>query len=141
MSTATAAPSLPTEKVHQRYRPVLLVFCCTLIGAIAQILIKMGATDLAHHNAHPGLISAALGMFTDPWLFSGYGCYGLSTVLLVLALREGELSMLYPVIALTYVWVALLSFVVFHEALEPLKLFGIALIVGGVAVLGRKGRN
>src|SRR5579864_3186702 len=58
VSTATAAPTLPTERVHHRYRPVLLVFCCTLIGAIAQILIKIGATDLAHHNAHPGLIGA-----------------------------------------------------------------------------------
>ena len=139
MSSATIAPSVTAAQMN-RYRPVVLVFCCTLIGAVAQILIKSGATDLARHSAHPGLIGAALGMFTDPWLFSGYCLYGVSTVLLILALREGELSMLYPVIALTYVWVALLSFVIFHEALEPLKLFGIALIVGGVAVLGRKGR-
>jgi multidrug transporter EmrE-like cation transporter len=77
-------------------------------------------------------------MFTDPWLFSGYALYGVSAVLMVLALRDGELSLLYPVIALTYVWVSLLSFVIFHESLGAFKLAGIALIVIGVGVLGRR---
>jgi multidrug transporter EmrE-like cation transporter len=66
--------------------------------------------------------------------------YGLSTVLLVIALRDGELSLLYPVIALTYVWVTLLSFLVFHESINPLKMAGIAIIVTGVTVLGRSGK-
>ena len=57
---------------------------------------------------------------------------------MVLALRDGELSMLYPVIALTYVWVSVLSFLIFRESLPPMKLLGISLIVIGVAVLGRK---
>lgn len=122
----------------RRRRALLLVFFCTLIGAISQILIKTGATILAHQVAHPGLLNAAAGMFTNPWLFSGYAFYGVSAVLMVLALRDGELSMLYPVIALTYVWVSLLSFVIFHESIGVWKMAGIALIVTGVAVLGRR---
>jgi drug/metabolite transporter (DMT)-like permease len=55
----------------------------------------------------------------------------------VLALRDGELSLLYPVIALTYVWVTLLSVVVFHDRVNPIKLAGVGTIVVGVAVLGR----
>ena len=39
----------------------------------------------------------------------------------MLALRDGELSLLYPVIALTYVWVTVLSLVIFHEAMNPFK--------------------
>ena len=42
-------------------------------------------------------------------LFCGYFLYGLGAVLFTLALRDGELSVLYPVISLTYVWVAILS--------------------------------
>ena len=114
------------------------MFFCTLIGAVSQILIKTGATILAKQVAHPGLLNAAAGMFTNPWLFSGYAFYGVSAVLMVLALRDGELSMLYPVIALTYVWVSLLSFVIFHESIGVWKMTGIGLIVTGVAVLGRK---
>ena len=54
-----------------------------------------------------------------------------------LALRDGELSIVYPVIALTYVWVSLLSVLVFHEPMNIFKAVGIAVIVAGVAVLGR----
>ncbi len=139
MSTSTLTASLTEESDARRRRALLLVFFCTLIGAVSQILIKTGATVLARQVAHPGLISAATGMFTNPWLFSGYALYGVSAVLMVLALRDGELSLLYPVIALTYVWVALLSFVLFHESVGTLKMAGIGLIVAGVAVLGRKG--
>ena len=81
-----------------------------------------------------------MAVFSNLPLFSGLALYGVSTVLLVLALRDGELSMLYPVIALTYVWVTALSLVIFHDRVSPAKLAGIAIIVLGVGVLGR-GRN
>jgi multidrug transporter EmrE-like cation transporter len=110
-----------------------LVFGCTILGAAAQILMKTGANNLAH----VGL----LGMASNLPLMAGYAFYGLSTVLLVLALRDGELSLLYPVIALTYVWVTGLSFVVFHDTINIPKLLGISVIVIGVAILGRGGKE
>jgi drug/metabolite transporter (DMT)-like permease len=114
-------------------RPVLLVFGCTILGAAAQIFMKLGA----NHLAHPGLI----GMLTNLALLSGLVLYGLSTVLLVLALKDGELSLLYPVIALTYVWVTVLSLVLLHDQPNPYKLAGIAIIVIGVSVLGSGGKR
>jgi multidrug transporter EmrE-like cation transporter len=69
-------------------------------------------------------------------LFAGYCLYGVFTVLFVYALRHGELSVLYPLIALGYVWVTSTAVVAFHEAMNPLKLAGLAVIVAGVAVLG-----
>jgi len=83
------------------------------------------------------MVQAALAMLLTPALFAGYAMYGVSTILLVLALRHGQLSLLYPVFAMTYVWVTILSVVVFHESLNPYKLAGILAIVGGIAVLGR----
>jgi len=55
-------------------------------------------------------------------------------------LRDGELSMLYPIIALTYVWVTLLSYALLPEKPNFYKNVGIATIVIGVVVLG-KGRK
>lgn len=140
MSTATIVADTAATNTARR-RALLLVFFCTVIGAFSQILIKTGATQLAHQVANPGLIHAAEGMFTNPYLFAGYALYGVSAVLMVLALRDGELSMLYPVIALTYVWVSVLSFFIFRESLSALKLSGIGLIVVGVGVLGRKAKT
>jgi len=116
-----------------RRQPVLLVFCCTILGAAAQVLMKTGANRMTH--------AGVFGMLTNLPLMAGYCLYGLSTVLLVLALKDGELSLLYPVIALTYVWVTALSFLIFHDAINPFKLVGIALIVTGVAVLGKGGQR
>jgi len=113
-----------------------MVLGCTVLGATAQILIKMGANTL---GAHPTVMDMAIKILTTPSLFIGYSCYAMSTVLLVLALRHGELSLLYPVIALTFVWVTILSVLIFHDTMNPLRLTGIAIIVGGVAILGRGG--
>lgn len=111
---------------------VLLVFLCTLLGATAQVLLKIGATQLA--SANP------LRMLMNPWIFCGYALYGLSTGLLILALRKGQLSLLYPVISLTYVWVAILSLIIFRESMNPYKVIGLSIVVAGVAVLGRDAR-
>ncbi|MBV9745250.1 MAG: hypothetical protein JO099_15930 [Acidobacteriia bacterium] len=91
--------------------------------------MKTGANQLTH----PSL----LAMITNLSLLAGLSLYGINTVLLVLALRDGELSILYPIIALTYVWVTLLSLVVFHDHVNPIKFAGIAIIVAGVGIIGR----
>ncbi len=74
-------------------------------------------------------------------LLLGFSLYGGSTVLLVLALRHGHLSLLYPVIALTFVWVTILSVMIFHDSMNGFKLAGITIIAGGVAILGKGGAS
>ena len=69
-------------------------------------------------------------------MFTGYALYGLSAILMVAALKYGELSVLYPIIAMTYVWVTVLSVIIYSESVNLLKFVGLASIVCGVAVLG-----
>ncbi len=119
---------------------IFLVLLCTALGAAAQILLKMGGNGLAGHTAGEILAQPALILKNMP-LIIGYSLYGLSTVFMVLALRRGELSILYPIISLTYVWVLVLSVMIFQEHLNSWKLLGIAAIVFGVSVLGRDSRS
>ena len=135
MSSVSISPDAQVVDAHKRRRAVLIVAACTLIGATAQVLIKLGAARLQDS----GLLGTAIGIFTIPTLFAGYCLYGIFTALLVYALRHAELSILYPVIALSYVWVTLLSVLIFHETMNPQKLIGVAIIVVGVTVLGRGG--
>jgi multidrug transporter EmrE-like cation transporter len=123
---------------QQKRTSILLVFCCTLLGAAAQVLIKFGAPKIA---LQPNVLRTVLGVVENAPLMAGLSLYGASTILLVLALRHGELSILYPVIALTFVWVAILSAIVIGEAMNPHKVAGIAIIVVGVSVLGMGGRR
>ena len=134
MSTSSVSiPNQAPDRAQQR-RSFLLVVCCTIIGAGAQILIKRGAGEL---GANPTMVQTALAMVLNPSLLAGFSMYGVSMVLLVLALRHGELSLLYPVFALTYVWVTILSVTLLHESINAFKLAGIVTIVGGIAVLGK----
>ena len=93
-------------------------------------------------KSHDGdsLIHLLVGIFTNPKLFVGYCLYGCAAVLMVVALKYGELSILYPVIAMTYVWVTGLSVLFLNETLNPWKLAGLTSIVLGVGVLGRTRR-
>ncbi|HUJ23690.1 MAG TPA: EamA family transporter [Bryobacteraceae bacterium] len=126
----TSASTVPVyHRPFTQRQSIFLVFCCTILGAAAQMLMKFGL----RHLSRPGL----LGYITSVPLFGGLCLYGLNTVLLIFALRDGELSILYPIIALTYVWVTVLSVLLFHDLLNLPKIIGIAVVVIGVAVMGR----
>lgn len=115
-----------------RRQAVTAVLIGTLLGAFAQILIKAGASQLVQAT----LLGKLWGMVTNAYIIFGYSLYGLFTVIFVYALRSEELSILYPVISLNYVWVTILSVLVFHESLTAVKLAGISCIVAGVSWLG-----
>jgi multidrug transporter EmrE-like cation transporter len=117
-----------------------MVIVCTVLAAFAQVLLKMAADHPMPpiHPSEPGSILdfiAALGG-NLPLIF-GYTLHAGNALLLILALRDGHLSVLYPVYSLSYIWVNLLSVWLFHEQMNGWKIGGVALIICGVGVLGR----
>lgn len=105
----------------------------TILSAAAQYLIKTGANRI---GAHPQLMA----LITNVPLLAGLVLYGIGAILMVLALRHGELSVLYPMISLSYVWVAIIAVVMFHEQMNAARIAGILVIMAGVGVLGRGSR-
>jgi len=132
LTAVTTQQARPSFKFTHR-QSIGLVFGCTILGAAAQILMKTGSGVVSTLNI--------VSILTNVSLFGGYCLYGVSTVLLMLALRDSELSILYPVISLSYVWVTFLSVLIFHEVMNFYKVAGILTIVIGVAVLGWNGRR
>ena len=131
MST-TVTNAIPHPDARARRNSFLLVFACTILGSVAQLLIKTGMSP-SHFSPH------LLGLLTDIPLIAGYTIYGINTLMMVLALKNGEMSLLYPIIALTYVWTTLASYALLGEPSNAYKNIGIATIVLGVAVMGRRG--
>lgn len=120
-------------------KSVYLVLLCTITAGAAQILTKMGAGGvLPAVSADPGTwIPFVFGLISNIPLFLGYAINAITAVLMILALRDGELSMLYPIIALTYVWVNIASVFFFNEKMNLWKVIGILLVICGVAWMGR----
>jgi multidrug transporter EmrE-like cation transporter len=132
LTPATSAPEVHVPDPAKRKLAIFIVLGCTVLVAIAQYLIKLGA----NHLSHAGLVGTMMGIFTIPQLFAGYCLYGVFTVMFVYALRHGELSILYPLIALGYVWTTITAVVAFHEHMNPYKIVGLLVIICGVGVLG-----
>lgn len=145
IETRTEANIAKTNRAQAR-RAFLIVFSCTFIGAVAQILMKVGTAQMGSHITltdvmrHPALfVGFCLGIITNFKLFLGYCLLGVQTVLMAMALKGQELSKLYPIIALTYVWVIFFSLLLLPgEHMNFFRSIGIAFIVGGVSVLGMK---
>ena len=137
ISTPTSTNVNPLHRTLTRGQSSALVVLCTFIGAAAQILFKIGAANLPHAGAAQILANPFL--LWNAALFAGLSLYGLFTLLFIFALRDGELSVVYPIISLNYVWVMGLSVLFFHEALNPFKVIGVLTIVAGVVIVGRGG--
>ncbi len=104
-----------------------LMILTTLLTSSAQIFYKKGAEKLTFN---------LLSIITNYPLLTGLFLYGIGAVLMITALKGGELTVLYPIIATSYIWVALLSSLIFHESLNLLRWLGILAIVFGVVFVG-----
>ena len=108
---------------------ILLVLFASLIGSFGAVFLKLGAAHLSGGFRYIFNWQLGFGIL----LFLG------SSVPFVMGIKHGELSVLYPVISLSYVWVAILSVLIFHEHMNVFRLAGISVIIVGVAILGRSG--
>lgn len=107
---------------------ICLVLSFTLLTATAQILLKIGTQNL---------ILKPFALLTNLPLVIGVIVYFISAVLLIIALRGGELSVLYPLIATSYVWVSLASPKFFpNDFMNLEKWAGIFFILIGVSLIG-----
>ena len=118
-----------------------LVLASTLSAASGQILIKMGVNDVDVQIIDKILADFNIVLTLVP-LAVGYFLYALAAGMLIIALKYGQLSVLYPIYAMNFVWVAVMSPVFFEsDSMSPLKWAGVAAIVVGVSLIGLGSRG
>lgn len=116
----------------------LLILTGVLLNAVAQLALKasvkdVGAISLDYTTAWP----TASRLMTEPWLWLGLGCYAISVVIWIIALSRVPVSIAYPMLSIGYVVNAAAAWALFGEALTPMRLVGIGIIIVGVFVLAR----
>jgi multidrug transporter EmrE-like cation transporter len=74
-------------------------------------------------------------------LLAGIACYAVGAVLLTLSLRGGEVSVLYPLFATSYLWVTIAAYFVYGESIGALKVIGIMVIIAGLSAIGYGSRT
>ena len=106
---------------------MLLVLLASFIGSFGGVFLKSGA-DRLHWNLRSLVLNYHLG--------AGVGMFLLSSYFFVLGVRHGELSVLYPMVSLGYIWTLLWSRLFFKEPLTRNKFLGLGLILAGIVFLG-----
>ena len=104
----------------------LMIFC-TFLTSFAQFFYKKGAASLSLSFS---------GIFLNLFLYIGVLLYVIGAVLMIIALRGGELSVLYPIIATSFIWVNFISVYFLNETMNIWKWSGVFLIIGGISCIG-----
>lgn len=100
-----------------------LMVLTTLFTSFAQVFYKMGASKLSFN---------IIELITNIPLIAGMVLYLFGAVIMIIALKGGEVSVLYPIIATSYIWVSLLSVYFFNESMNLFKWIGVFIIISGV---------
>ena len=104
-----------------------MVLAASFVGSFGAVFLKAGALRLQRNVA---------SVVTNWRLAAGVTFFLASSVLYIKGIKHGELTVLYPMVSLGYVWTLFWSRLFFAEPFTRQKFFGLALIVAGIAMLG-----
>ncbi len=105
---------------------MLLVLVASFIGSFGAVFLKLGSAKL--HGGFWKIFNLQLAIGVA--LFMG------SSFFFVMGIRHGQLSVLYPMVSLGYVWTLVWARLLFKEAFTRQKFVGLALILLGVSFVG-----
>lgn len=105
---------------------IVLVLVASFIGSFGAVFLKSGSEKLRLGLRH----------FFNLRLAIGVSLYLLSTCFFVVALKNGELTVLYPLVALGNIWTLLWARLFFKEPLTRDKFAGLFFILVGVFFIG-----
>ena len=111
-------------------RSMLLVFLASVVGSFGAVFLKLGAMKIGKN----------MWTFVNSRLILGVGLYLGSSLIYALGLRGGQLSVLYPIVSLGYIFTLVWSKLFFNEPLTRYKVAGVSLILVGVFLVGMGGR-
>ena len=118
------------------YVYILITIVLTVYG---QLVVKWQVSLAGAFPAANGEKVVFLAkLLINPWVMSGMAAALLAGVAYMAALTQLELSQAYPFMGLSFVLILILSAVYFQEPITWVKVIGISLIVGGIA-LGSQG--
>jgi len=106
---------------------ILIVTFAALWGSFGPVFFKKGAANLTR--------DLRKNLYNWP-LWIGVIFYGTSSMMFIYALKGQQLSILYPIVSTTYIWVSMWAMIFFNEKMNTWKWLGIASIILGVSLLG-----
>jgi drug/metabolite transporter (DMT)-like permease len=115
---------------------LLFIISSVILSSLAQLALKVGAgkAGLAAGASSADFLLAAV---INPFVILGVSMHVAALALWLFALRDRDVSYAYPFIALGFVLVLVISALWLREPVGASRIAGVALIVGGLVLVGR----
>ena len=104
-----------------------IILFSTFLTSTAQLFYKFAVEKLS---------SNIFCIITNINLLVGMALYIVGGILLIISFRGGEVSVLYPIYATSYIWVSFLSIYFLGEAINIFKGLGVFVIIAGIVLIG-----
>ncbi|MEG3862501.1 transporter [Microcoleus sp. herbarium12] len=109
----------------------LVLLAAILCSVVGQFSLKAGAKILGPIGA-ANLVEKVIAMATQPLIVAGLALYAVSSVGFIVVLSRANISIVSPLLSISYLFTVLGGKIVFNEPLPPLRLVGVGLIMTGV---------
>jgi len=119
--------------------PLWLVVVNVILGVIGQFFLKKGMILVGDTLTGSPLLFF-FKAFTSPFIIGGLGFYIVSLLIWLVVLSKVDLSLAYPLISLSYVFVILISWLFLGESMNLFRILAVACIMIGVTLLGQSAR-
>lgn len=108
-------------EIIKKKKAIVFILLSTIFTSFGQIFWKWGVNQTDYF-----------------WIISGFVFYFIAASLMVISFKFGELSVVYPIIGTSYIWVSFLSLIFLNESMNLLKWLGVFFILVGVSLVARK---
>lgn len=116
----------------------VLLLTGVLLNAAAQLLLKSGTNHIGTFSfSFSNLLPIGWQIASNLYIIAGLSCYVISVGLWIMVLSRVDVSFAYPMLSIGYIVNAIAAFYLFGEALTPIKIAGILVIMLGVFLLTR----
>ena len=102
-----------------------LILMSVASGVAGQTFLKLGLTRAGGDGSSDTLFSLIGLILRSPMVIGGLVLYGLGALAWIAVLRRMDLSYAYPFLALNFVLIALVSWLVLGETIQPMRWVGI----------------
>lgn len=112
---------------------LLLTIINSLLMATGQVLWKIGMS-----NQDVTTFAQLLKMLYSPFIIMGLVVYAFTTLLWLYILNKADISYAYPIQSLVFVYILIISVLLFHEQVPLNRWLGVGIICFGVYVTSMK---
>jgi undecaprenyl phosphate-alpha-L-ara4N flippase subunit ArnE len=111
---------------------LLLLLAACLLTCLGQIAQKYAV------ESWRGVDSGWADKLRTPWLWLALLALGAGLLVWLLVLQRLEVGIAYPMLSLNFVLITLIARFVFREPIDRQHWLGVALVIGGVVLLGQQ---